>query len=145
MKYVDLVLADDDLDDRGLFESALKQLNLKTRLTLTHDGEHLINHLNQKEPPPDVLFLDLNMPRKNGFECLKELKQSKRLQKIPVIIYSTSIEATAVERLYNDGAFLYIQKPGKFSSLKDVIRKALDLTAHTDKTQMDRNQFVIRN
>jgi CheY-like chemotaxis protein len=144
MRLVELLLADDDMDDRSLFETALQQLNFKTRLTLASDGEQLLNQLHHQEPPPDVLFLDLNMPRKNGLQCLKEMKESPRLSRIPVIIYSTSIEETAVEHLYNEGAFLYIQKPGKFSSLKDAIQKALDLTLEVGAEQLDRSQFVLK-
>jgi CheY-like chemotaxis protein len=138
------MLADDDWDDRTLFQSALKQLDLSTELTLAHDGEQLLDKLRSKEPPPDVLFLDLNMPKKNGFECLKELKRSDRLSHIPVIIYSTSIEETAVEQLYNEGAFLYVQKPSKFSKLKEVIQEALSLTTNSAGTQLSRDQFILK-
>ena len=74
-----ILLADDDLDDRFLFEDALNKLSLPTRLTTIDDGERLINYLYKNTHQlPDVLFLDLNMPRKNGSECVLEKKMNNK-------------------------------------------------------------------
>jgi CheY-like chemotaxis protein len=143
IRRVDLLLADDDLDDRDLFEMAVKDLNLEVDLTMVSNGEQLLNQLNLKKSPPDILFLDLNMPRINGFECLKEIKQSERLRNIPVIIYSTSIGEHAANQLYEDGAFLYVQKPDKFSKLKDIIHEVLRMTMSRKEDRLFRNQFIL--
>src|SRR4051812_44822613 len=85
------LLADDDYDDRHFFEIAIKKLYPRTRFSFVTDGEKLMDFLNKNiESPPDVLFLDLNMPRKNGSECLIEIRNNKNLDRMAVIIYSTA-------------------------------------------------------
>lgn len=80
-KQLNILLADDDSDDCLFFKEALRELLLSTNLTTVHDGEQLMQLLtNETNVLPHVLFLDLNMPRKNGFECLTEIKLSKKLK-----------------------------------------------------------------
>lgn len=78
-------------------------------------------------PLPQALFLDLNMPRKGGYECLVEMKADQQLQQIPVIILSTFFEKEVANRLYKKGAISCIRKPADFSQLKQVIQQALTL------------------
>ena len=106
-----ILLADDDKDDRFFFEKALEELVRATQLKTVSDGASLMDFLgkNTKELP-EVLFLDLNMPRKNGAECLKEIKADKHLKKIPVVIYSTSLSEEGADKLYEDGAHYYLHK-----------------------------------
>ena len=84
-----IFLAEDDADDRMLFEDALKELSIPTQLTLANDNLELMSKLEilTTHPPPQVIFLDLNMPRKNGFECLTEIRQTSKLKDIPVVIF----------------------------------------------------------
>src|SRR5688572_16072019 len=105
-----ILLADDDEDDRFLFQEALSEMSLHTRLVTALDGEQLMNQLGE-DRLPDVLFLDLNMPRKDGFQCLLEIKQNEKLKQLPVIIFSTSFHPDAVNKLYENGAQYYIRKP----------------------------------
>ena len=107
-----ILLADDDIDDCIFFKEAVDELMLSTHLTIVHDGEQLMQLLtNETNELPDVLFLDLNMPRKNGFECLSEIKLNKKLKQLPVIIFSTSFEQEVVNRLYQNVAQYFIRKP----------------------------------
>ncbi len=123
---VNILLADDDEDDCIFFKSALAKLPLSTQLTAVHDGEELMNLLILETTElPDVLFLDLNMPRKNGFECLAEIKLNDKLKDLPVVIISTSFEQDRINMLYQSGARYYMRKPGDFAQLKQVIHKAL--------------------
>src|SRR5687767_4454358 len=111
-----ILLADDDKDDSMLFQDILDELPLSTHLTAVFNGEQLMQLLNNtKEQLPDILFLDLNMPRKNGFDCLLEIRQTERLQLLPVIIYSTSYEPEIVNLLHKYGAQFYIRKPNNFT------------------------------
>lgn len=124
---MNILLADDDADDCLFFKEALGELKLSTHLTTVPDGEHLMHLLaNETITLPHVLFLDLNMPRKNGFECLAEIKLSKRLNPLPVIVFSTSFEQEVVNQLYQNGAQFFIRKPSEFSKLKKIILQALD-------------------
>lgn len=119
-------LADDDVDDCAMFQEALIEIALPIQLTTVHDGEQLMNLLKRDTGSlPSVLFLDLNMPRKNGFECLSEIKQSKQLSNLNVIILSTSYQPEVANLLFKNGAHQYIRKPSDFNDLKRLIHQAL--------------------
>lgn len=127
-----ILLADDDRDDRFLFQEALQELPLNANLRTVHDGEDLMAYLVENAHNlPDVLFLDLNMPKKNGFECLSEIKLSEQLKNLPVIMFSTSFprdvnyEQDMIKMLYKIGAADYIRKPANFDQLKEVILNSL--------------------
>src|SRR5215203_94230 len=100
-----ILLADDDEDDCMFFKEALDELSLPVSLNTVGDGVELMDFLKSNLINlPHVLFLDLNMPRKTGFECLSEIKQNEKLKQLPVIIYSTSANPDVIESLYNNGA-----------------------------------------
>ncbi len=139
-----LLLADDDRDDHLLFGEALSELLFSTQLSTVNDGEQLMQQLTEQPAPlPDVLFLDLNMPRKNGLQCLEEIKRDEQLKHLPVIIYSTSLKEDVVDLVYKNGAQHYIRKPAEFSQLKKVIHYALTLVAQKNSAQPTREKFVI--
>ncbi len=131
-----ILLADDDTDDCLLFKDALDQLPVSAQLTTVHNGEQLMLLLNKNECPPDILFLDLNMPRKNGFDCLKEIRQNKNLDSLAVIPISTSIEQDTVTMLYKNGAQHYIRKPNDFSQLKNLIQNGITQVAKSLKENL---------
>jgi CheY-like chemotaxis protein len=123
---IHILLADDDSDDCFLFGEALGELPLATRLSVVNDGEQLMQFLTNKTADlPLVIFLDLNMPRKNGMECLLEIKKNKTIKHIPVIMYSTSAQPDLINMFYKNGAHYYIRKPAEFPQLKKVIHLAL--------------------
>ena len=93
---------------------------------------------------PDILFLDLNMPRKNGLECLTEIKQLEEYKNLPVIIFSTSLDRDIVDLVYGKGAVYYIQKPGEFSKLKKVIGSALSIASESNFKQPARENFILQ-
>ena len=133
LKQLNILLADDDADDCTFFKSALEKLSLSTHLTIVHDGEQLMQLLtNETNELPHVLFLDLNMPRKNGLECLSEIKKIEKLKDIPVVIFSTSNSRDTMSMLFKYGAHVYIRKPSDFEQLKEVIHHALPMA--TEKT-----------
>lgn len=140
---INVLLADDDKDDRSLFQDALDELSLTTHLTIVLNGEQLMQLLNETTQLPDILFLDLNMPRKNGFDCLTEIKHTEKLKRIPVIIFSTSYEPQVVNLLYKNGAHHYIRKPNDFEQLKGLIDRSLNLAAKKDVVQPTREKFVL--
>jgi CheY-like chemotaxis protein len=96
-----IILAEDDAGDRMLFEEALNEVNAKTELVTAEDGVELMSTLDQTVPPkPHVIFLDLNMPLKNGFECLKEIRDTPKLKEIPVVVFSTTDNPNTVDATY---------------------------------------------
>jgi CheY-like chemotaxis protein len=144
LAQLDILLADDDIDDCVFFKKALAAEPLSTRLTAVHDGEQLMALLaNEANALPTVLFLDLNMPRKNGFECLSEIKLSKRLNPLPVVVFSTSFEQEVVNQLYKNGAQYFIRKPSDFAQFKKIILQTLTLIAEESSAQPTIEDFVI--
>ena len=138
---LNILLADDDKDDRFFFVKALQEIYKETDINTVNDGEELMDYLTKNaENIPDILFLDLNMPRKNGFECLSELKENIILKDIYVIMFSTLYprdmiyEKDMIQRLYKIGAQDYIRKPSDFAKLKQVIHfaitKAIEVIMH---------------
>lgn len=139
-----ILLADDDKDDCMLFSEALTELPLNTQLTIVNDGEQLMRHLYESTVRlPHVLFLDLNMPRKNGFQCLEEIKDNDELKDLIVIIFSTSSEQFIAGDLHKNGAQYYIRKPSEFDALKRVIYQALVLVTQENSSQPPIEYFVL--
>lgn len=127
-RNLNILLADDDMDDCNFFKDALETIPMNTDLTIVYDGEELMNYLDENSLHlPHVLFLDVNMPRKNGFECLSEIKKNKKLHNLPVVIFSTSKDQDKINILFRDGANVYVRKPGSFNQLVQVIHHALPL------------------
>jgi CheY-like chemotaxis protein len=139
-----VLLADDDIDDRAFFKEALEELQLPTRLTIVNDGDQLMKLLLKNTSPlPHVLFLDINMPRKNGFECLTEIKLNDKLKALPVILYSTSSDQDVMDRLYQNGALHFIRKPFDFLQFKRVLHYSLTLIMQETSLQRTKNNFVL--
>ena len=145
LKPLNILLADDDTDDCIFFKEAVEELLLSTQLTAVNDGEQLMKLLtNETNELPDVLFLDLNMPRKNGFECLSEIKSNQKLRQLPVIIFSTSLEQEVVNLLYKNGAQYFIRKPSEFSQFKKIIHQTfITLIIPQNILQPTRENFVL--
>ena len=121
-----ILLAEDDEDDYLLFQEALKEYKEPISLNWVKDGERLMNILmGDIEALPHMLFLDINMPKKNGFECLAEIRQYEGLKNLPVIIFSMSKDPALINRMHTAGANLYLSKPNDFGSLKENIERVI--------------------
>ncbi|HLO56537.1 MAG TPA: response regulator [Saprospiraceae bacterium] len=141
---INILLADDDKADCLLFKDALEELPVSAILTIVHNGEELMEEISKKEGKmPDVLFLDLNMPRKNGFASLGEIKRNTELEKLPVIIISTASNEEMVKNVFNNAAHYYICKPADFSQLKKVIYEALVLITQKNNPLPLKDKFII--
>jgi len=146
MDGLNIFLADDDLDDCVFFAEALEELGLKAKVTTVHNGEQLMVLLQTSDAMADILFLDLNMPRKNGVACMEEIKQDEKFKTLPVVILSTSIDKRIADLLYQNGAQHYICKPSEFSILKKIIHQAITLTCyhkHHQISQPPKEQFFL--
>jgi len=139
-----IFLAEDDADDRMFFEKALKIINTPTQLTISKNGLELMSNLEilTAHPPPDVIFLDLNMPFKNGLECLKEIRESPKLKKIPVVIFTTSVNDNILDNTYQQGANYYICKPSSFRLLVKTIEMVLTLDMKQTTRPAKENFFL---
>lgn len=127
-KPVNILIADDDPDDRLMTQDAFKENHLKNELYFVEDGEQLMNYLNgvgkfsdrEKYPMPGLILLDLNMPKKDGREALKEIKSDHDLKRIPIIILTTSKAEEDVLKTYDLGVNCFITKPVTFQGLVEV-------------------------
>ena len=138
-----VLLADDDIDDRSVFEIVLSALPMPTRLETVEDGEELMSYLSENsENLPDVLFLDLNMPKKNGSECLSEIKSNPKLQRLPVIMYSTSVHNDVADQLYAKGAHYYFRKTDMIK-IQNLLHHVLTLLVENKFARPTRDKFVL--
>ena len=123
-----ILLADDDEDDCLFFKDAVKETRSDIQLHMVSNGDDLWEYLHNHESNlSDVIFLDMNMPCKNGAECAAEIKDTERLKNIPVVIISTSLDEHLVKSLYKNGAQWYIKKPNYLSHLKILIARVIEL------------------
>lgn len=121
-----LLIADDDDDDRQFFYEALEEIKIKTTVEMVTNGAALLKRLTKKNAIiPQVLFLDLNMPFKNGIECLTEIKKLDFLKNMTIVIYSTSASESDIEDTFVKGANVYIKKPTDFKKLKKVLSEVI--------------------
>ena len=138
-----VVLADDDRDHGMLFKIVLKQVDPTKHLTIVKDGGELIGLLEQHTP--DLLFLDLNMPCKNGIECLQEIRGRLGLTDLPVVVYSSSSHMTDIQISYIHKADLYMVKPFNSFHLRNALESILKMewkTNYNDKYYFINNRFV---
>ncbi|WP_345247991.1 response regulator [Nibrella saemangeumensis] len=123
-----ILIADDDADDRMFLEQALRSIGYTQDIQFVEDGEQLMDYLKQQgsyseanAPWPNLIILDLNMPRKNGFQALEEIKADARLRRLPVVVMTTSSADEDVLRTYNLGVNSYITKPFNFNRLIEMM------------------------
>ena len=121
-----ILLVEDDLDDQFLFNEALSRLHPSVRYEIAHDGAEALKMLEESQEY-DYIFLDLNMPKMNGFECLLKIKNNPATSNIPVIIISTSNRPVDIQRCKELGAAGYFTKPPSFdelfNSLSNIVSK----------------------
>lgn len=138
-------LADDDIDDQELFIDAVKQLLPLATISVFLNGEELMAGLNAGKKP-DILFLDINMPCKDGLDCLKEIRANTANEKLPVVIYSSSVQPKHIDESYSLGASLYYKKPSTFHDFIKGLSNLLQMNWNDPYTITSahyiNNQFV---
>jgi CheY-like chemotaxis protein len=119
------LLIDDDVDDSELFREALEETDGSISLYCAENGEEALKLL-KEIANPRIIFLDINMPRMNGWECLKKLKSNAEYKNIPVIMYSTSSHQREVDIAIDLGALSFFTKPHSYSELKNMIKGVIE-------------------
>lgn len=143
-------MVEDDPDDIYLIGEAIDECQLSARIFIVEDGEQMLDYLNQRgeysdpdlAPRPDLILLDLNMPRKDGREALVEMKENPELRSIPVVVLTTSGADKDMKYSYEQGASGFVTKPVTFSGLREAVCKIGDYWIRTvqlpeEKTQED--------
>lgn len=129
-KPIDILLAEDDEDDYLLIAEALEESRLANKVHWVKDGEELLDYLYRRgnyakpeeSPSPGIILLDLNMPRKDGREALKEIKSDPGLRKIPIIVLTTSKAEEDILRSYDLGVNSFIRKPVQFEAFVEIVK-----------------------
>lgn len=143
--YIHIILADDDEDDRLFFTDAFDELKINTKVNTFEDGVELMNYLNKEDALlPNVLFLDLNMPKKSGIECLVEIKASLKMSGIAIVIYSTSASEEDIEKTFVLGANIYIKKPDSFIKLKKALSEVVSINWQYHTNSLNKDNFLLR-
>ncbi|WP_308992333.1 response regulator [Mariniflexile litorale] len=142
---LNIFLADDDEDDRILFSEALEEISVQTTLSLFKHGQELLDYLFQPDITfPNLIFLDLNMPIKNGMQCLNEIRSNPALKNLYIAIYSTSSSQKDIEESFSNGANIYINKPNSFTKLREVVEKVLKLNWQHHTSNLNKDTFLFR-
>lgn len=142
---LNIVLVDDDEDDRMFFADALQEIPIATELTEFHNGQELLDYLAESVTDyPQLIFLDLNMPVMDGFQCLREIRKNPQLKDLVVAIYSTSSSEKDIEETFVNGANIYINKPNRFEELKKTIAQVVKRNWQYRENAMDKTNFLFR-
>jgi CheY-like chemotaxis protein len=122
-----ILLVDDDKDDQLFFVDAIKELEPTLECGIANNGLEAISHLEKIPPLPSLIFLDLNMPFMNGYECLAQLQKTNEYKEIPINIFTTSNHAVDFKRTMSMGAKMYVIKPPDFNTLKTRLHDILEM------------------
>jgi CheY-like chemotaxis protein len=143
-ELIQILLADDDEDDRLFFKEAFQEIKINTNVKMVNDGVELMDHLTQDGIRlPHILFLDLNMPRKSGIDCLLEIKQLAHLKDIAIAIYSTSSSEKDIEETFVQGANVYIKKPSDFNTLKKILEQVITINWQYQTSGLNRDNYLL--
>jgi CheY-like chemotaxis protein len=139
-----VMFADDDEDDRMLFHDAVTEINSDIQLQIVNDGEELIQILLKPVTLlPEIVFLDLNMPRKNGFECLTEIRSNDILHDVFIVIYSTTGSQSEIEETFKKGANLFINKPNNYNDLLTILKRIFTMDFDNHIQPPEKDKFVL--
>jgi len=141
-----IIYTDDDPDDREFFETALGEIAPNRDLQVFKDAEAMLTSLEElSSTPPELIFLDINMPGKNGKECLKDIKNHDVLKNVPVIMMTTSMDERDVKDTYELGASLFVTKPPSYIDLIRVLRHIFGLNFQKLFQKQDLSSFVFQS
>ena len=138
-----ILVADDDKEDIEIFSDAVKELNIDADIQVVRDGRQLLDLLScDKEDKPDYLFLDLNMPKLSGFECLNHVRRHCDFDCMKIIILSGSVNVGEIDDAYDLGANYFLTKPSDLSEFKAYL---LHIFNNKSTTPPSRAEFVLRH
>ena len=137
----DILLAEDDHDDVLIFETALKEADILYQLRHAENGEKLFVLL--KENIPYILFLDINMPCKDGVACISEIRKTREYDHLPIIMYTSNLLNKIVDDCFASGANLYLAKAFTFTTLADNLKKIFSIDWENYLHYPSRNNFIL--
>jgi CheY-like chemotaxis protein len=147
MDFIHILLADDDADDRFFFKRAFSKASIPADVVTVEDGQQLTELLGEikEPPPPDIIFLDINMPRKNGKACLQEIRNDDKFKNTPVVMFSTSSYHKDIDETYEGGANLYISKTDFFGNEAHMLKQLFPAGWRQSMFNNTRENFVLKH
>ena len=136
-----VLMAEDDADDFELFADAINELSIRVFLTRAENGDVLMKILHEKIP--DMLFLDIIMPCRNGKDCLQEIRENRKFDNLPIIVYSGMKDLDTVEFCFRKGTNMYVYKPHTFAELVDVIQKIFTINWKQVRYYPTRSEYIL--
>jgi CheY-like chemotaxis protein len=118
-----VVFAEDDEDDQLYFREVFREINADIQIVFVRDGNQLLQLL--RNFLPDILFLDLEMPYKNGLQCLVELRENSSYSGLPIVVFSSTMRPANIQTAYEMGAHLFLHKSSRYSEYSDCLKKIL--------------------
>lgn len=144
MSEISIFYADDDEDDLMFFNDAVDKISSahqeSIRLHMHRNGESLLENIKKTKVEKGVVFLDINMPRKSGFQLLEEIRSASETKEVPVIMYSTSYDAKSIQISHDLGANFYVVKPYNFHDLMQMITSIIKI--NWEKHKVDLENFI---
>lgn len=137
-----ILIGEDDDDDYLIFSLAVEETSYKVMLSRATDGLMLLSQL--EKAMPDILFLDLKLPVKDGRECLKEIRSNHHFDALPIIIYTSYDDLNNIEFCYREGSNLYTIKPSSVGDLRQILERILAIDWRKIKYFPPRSEFVIQ-
>jgi CheY-like chemotaxis protein len=137
----DLLIAEDDIDDLNIFEMALKEVNVPYHLRHAENGDMLFVLL--KDRLPYLLFLDINMPCKDGVSCIVEIRKNREYDNLPIVVYSANLYQKIIEECFRNGANVYITKAHTFTSLTEKLQKVFAIDWDDAMQYPPQSQFIL--
>lgn len=136
-----ILMADDDKDDYEILKEAAEKTGEPLKITYAANWIQLWRLISKALP--DLLFLDLNMPVKDGIECLQLLRDDPKYDSVPIMIYSTSVNKTDIDKAYKTGANYFIVKPNTIDDITNIVKKLLSMGKEALLSVPPREEFVI--
>lgn len=136
-----ILMADDDKDDFYILKEAAEKAGEPLTISYVSNWLELWRFI--LKTLPDVLFLDLNMPVKNGIECLQLLREDRKYDKVPIIIYSTFVNKNDIDKAYKSGANYFVVKPSAIEDISDMIKKLCSMSKEVLLSTPPREEFVL--
>jgi DNA-binding response OmpR family regulator len=137
-----VLIGEDDDDDFLIFSSVIKELHFDVLLTRAENGDLVIKLIDQENP--DILFLDILLPLKDGRKCIQEIRANKKYDSLPVIVYTALSDLESIEFFYRNGANLYVVKPSSFADLKAALEKIFSIDWKKVMYYPPLSQFVLK-
>jgi CheY-like chemotaxis protein len=142
--HIQILLADDDADDRNFFQDAVSGAAIDAQLSMVEDGQQLMDYIAEikEPPPPHIIFIDINMPLKNGKHCLEEIRSNEHFNAVPIVIISTSTYINDINETYDIGANLFLQKSFFFDNDISTLNELFATGWEKNLLQTTRKNFL---